>query len=178
MDSAGNQIERIDVEDYPAIKNHLDSHWERIEKRYDQGDTPYNLRHCAYMEDFDRQKIIFQEMVQEPSFTFDNEGVFFCLDTARIIVGEKLKILLAIMNSKLFFYSVKKFYGGGGLGGSGVRMKHTFFENFPAPDFKTEEIKKIEELLENPKINDKKIEEIIQAYYNFTIDEIRFIDLQ
>jgi hypothetical protein len=40
---------------------------------------------------------------------------------------------LSILNSKLFFFAVKNFYGGGGLGSTGIRMKHTFFENCPAP---------------------------------------------
>src|SRR5690606_26489856 len=121
-------LKRIEIEDYPAIKNHLEQFLPQLKKRADKGDTPYNLRNCAYMEDFFRPKIIFQEMVQEPSFIIDNEGIYMCLDTARIMTGEDLDVLLTVMNSKLFFYAVKTFYGGGGLGETGVRMKHTFFE--------------------------------------------------
>ena len=40
---------RVDVNNYPAIKEHLDQYYEKLEKRDDQGDTPYNLRSCAYM---------------------------------------------------------------------------------------------------------------------------------
>ena len=40
--------ERIKIEDYPAVKMHLDSYYAKIAKRDDQGDTPYNLRCCAY----------------------------------------------------------------------------------------------------------------------------------
>uniref|UniRef100_UPI00272A45A4 Eco57I restriction-modification methylase domain-containing protein n=1 Tax=uncultured Parasutterella sp. TaxID=1263098 RepID=UPI00272A45A4 len=46
------RIPRIKIEDYPAVKAHLDQYWDKIEKRADQGDTPYNLRNCAYLEDF------------------------------------------------------------------------------------------------------------------------------
>jgi hypothetical protein len=70
-------------------------------------------------------------MVQESQFYFDSEGRFFCNDTCRIITGNHLSFLLLLLNSRLFFYSVKHFYGGGGLGESGVRMKHTFFQKFP-----------------------------------------------
>ncbi|MGP6603868.1 Eco57I restriction-modification methylase domain-containing protein, partial [Ornithobacterium rhinotracheale] len=45
-------IKPINIDDYPAIKKHLDQYWTRLEKRADQGVTPYNLRNCAYMEDF------------------------------------------------------------------------------------------------------------------------------
>ncbi len=82
-------------------------------------------------EDFSKPKIIFQEMVQESQFYYDSSAEFFCNDTCRIITGEYLPYLLLILNSHLFFYSVKHFYGGGGLGGHGVRMKHTFFQRFP-----------------------------------------------
>ena len=102
-----------------------------IRSRSDQGNYWWELRRCAYMEDFSKPKIIFSEIVREPSFVYDENHNFFAEATARIIVGEKLLYLLAILNSKLFFYTVKKFYGGGGLGESGIRMLHTFFQNFP-----------------------------------------------
>ena len=35
---------RIDIDNYPAVKAHLDSYWDKIEKRADQGDTPYNCK--------------------------------------------------------------------------------------------------------------------------------------
>jgi len=44
-------IPPIDIKKYPAIKKHLDSYWDKINNRDDQGITPYNLRSCAYMED-------------------------------------------------------------------------------------------------------------------------------
>ena len=46
------RIPRIKIEEYPAIKAHLDQYWDKIKDRADQGDTPYNLRNCAYLEDY------------------------------------------------------------------------------------------------------------------------------
>ena len=34
------QLERIHIEDYPAVKTHLDKYWKRISQRTDKGDTP------------------------------------------------------------------------------------------------------------------------------------------
>ncbi|OFX69672.1 MAG: hypothetical protein A2X12_01145 [Bacteroidetes bacterium GWE2_29_8] len=121
---------KIDVNDYPAIKNHLTKYWKQICKRYDKGDTPYNLRNCAYIDEFYKEKIIYQEIVQQGEFLIDNAN-YFCIDTGRIIIGDNLKFLTCLFNSKLFFYSIKNYYGGGGLGEKGIRMKHTFFINFP-----------------------------------------------
>ena len=42
-------VKRIDIENYPSIKRHLDAYWDKISARSDKGDTPYNLRSCAYM---------------------------------------------------------------------------------------------------------------------------------
>ena len=44
-----DSLERIHIEDYPAIKQHLDYYWDKIESRADKGDTPYNLRNCVLL---------------------------------------------------------------------------------------------------------------------------------
>jgi hypothetical protein len=124
------KIKPIGIENYPAIKKHLNKYWDKLVKRQDKGFTPYNLRNCAYLEDFGKEKIIYQEIVQDSSFAFDNEGKFFCNDTSRIITGKNLKYIISNLNSRLFFYAVKTFYGGGGLGNTGIRMKHTFFDKY------------------------------------------------
>ena len=41
-------VPAIDIDDYPAVKAYLDDHYDQLEKRYDKGRTPYNLRNCAY----------------------------------------------------------------------------------------------------------------------------------
>lgn len=155
-------IERIDVSDYPAIKSHLDEYYEKLEKRYDKGETPYNLRNCAYVNQFNKEKIIYQEMVQESSFAYHNDGKMFCVDTGRIITGSHLKFLLTLVNTKLFFWSVKNFYAGGGLGIKGVRMKHTFFEKFPAilPENEEKFIEKANQMLTLNKI----LQEVSDAF--------------
>lgn len=44
-------IPRIDINDYPAVKAHLDLYYDKLAKRADKGDTPYNLRNCAYLDE-------------------------------------------------------------------------------------------------------------------------------
>ena len=43
-------VPAVDVNEYPAVKNHLDDHYPKLESRMDKGRTPYNLRNCAYHE--------------------------------------------------------------------------------------------------------------------------------
>lgn len=189
----GDYIDRVEVCDYPAIKEWLDDFYDELEQRQDQGDTPYNLRSCKYLGDFEKGKIIWQEMVQEPSFFYDDNG-YYCNDTGRIMVGESLKYLLSILNSKLFFLSVKMFYGGGGLGSKGVRMKHTFFTKFCVPYISAEEERILVNLvdkilsinasldydpkkrLEDRRIIEKEIDTKIYEIYGLVEEEIRFVE--
>ena len=62
------KLERIHIEDYPAVKAHLDQYWDRISKRADKGDTPYNLRNCAYLEDFSKPKIVWNRIAAVKQF--------------------------------------------------------------------------------------------------------------
>ena len=124
---------RINIEDYPAIKKHLDKFINELKNRYDKGDTPYNLRNCNYMDDFFKQKIIYSEIVQKPQFFLDNKQNFFPEATAFIMTGNDLELVIACLNSKLYSYSFKKFYSGGGLGESGFRYKKIFLEKLPLP---------------------------------------------
>ena len=169
-------LPRINIDDYPAVKAHLDKYWDKIEKRADQGDTPYNLRNCAYLEDFYKPKIIFQEIVQFSQFLYDENIHYMCNDTGRIIIGNHLPYILGILNSKIFFYAVKKFYGGGVLGEHGIRMKHTFFGNFPCPQY-NEEIENIAKELTYKYDNalSQRLEDILSIIYSFTEEEVSII---
>ena len=123
----------IDIKEYPAIKAHLDQYWDKISTRTDKGDTPYNLRSCAYLEDFSKPKLIYSEIVQEPQFFFDKAGQFYPEATTFIMVGEYLEYLYDVLHSKIATYIFKTFYAGGGLGNGGYRYKKAFLELLPIP---------------------------------------------
>ena len=174
------KIPQININEYPTIKAHLDLYWGKIASRSDKGDTPYNLRNCAYLEDFNKPKIMFQEIVQSSQFFYDNEIHYMCNDTGRIIVGEHLPFLLGILNSNLFFYSVKKYYGGGILGEHGIRMKHTFFGNFPCLPY-NEQVEKMaiklsEKNADSMLKEESDINRLIYKLYGLTYDEVLIID--
>ena len=171
------RLPRINIEDYPAVKAHLDQYWDKIAIRADKGDTPYNLRNCAYLEDFNKPKIIFQEIVQSSQFLYDEETHYMCNDTGRIIVGDHLPFILGVLNSKIFFYAVKKFYGGGVLGEHGIRMKHTFFGNFPCLSYDRQIEEGAKELSNNfIETIAKRLDELIYSAYSLTKEEIAEIE--
>ncbi|MGL2408289.1 DUF7149 domain-containing protein [Helicobacter pylori] len=72
-----SKIPPIDIEKYPATKAHLDSHYDTIATRCDQGDTPYHLRNCAYLEDFEKEKIVWNPVSGEYFFTFIKDEFYF-----------------------------------------------------------------------------------------------------
>ncbi|GAA9842200.1 class I SAM-dependent DNA methyltransferase [Helicobacter pylori] len=189
------KIPPVDIENYPALKSHLDSHWDTIATRSDQGDTPYHLRNCAYLEDFEKEKIVYGEIVQEPRFYLDNGGCelgyFYAEATSFILTGEHLHYLLGMLHSKLITFAFKTFYAGGGLGESGYRYKKAFIERLPIPQIteKNQELadkitdcaKAILEAKEkDPKANTKELEKEIDALvyqlYHLTDEEIKIIE--
>ncbi|GAA9209325.1 class I SAM-dependent DNA methyltransferase [Helicobacter pylori] len=189
------KIPPIDIEKYPATKAHLDAHWDTIATRCDQGDTPYHLRNCAYLEDFEKEKIVYGEIVQEPRFYLDNGecelGYFYAEATSFILTGEHLCYLLGMLHSKLITFAFKTFYAGGGLGESGYRYKKAFIERLPIPqitpqnqelaDKITDGAKAILEAKEkDPKANtqrlEKEIDALVYQLYNLTDEEIKIIE--
>ena len=102
------KLPRIDINDYPAVKAHLDQYWDKIATRADKGDTPYNLRNCAYMEDFNKPKVMWKIIGCNINFCFDDKQVI-CNNAVNIIVGRRDKLIqfVGLMNSKLFDWYLK-----------------------------------------------------------------------
>ncbi len=187
------KIPPIDIEKYPATKAHLDSHYDTIATRSDQGDTPYHLRNCAYLEDFEKEKIVYGEIVQEPRFYLDNGecelGYFYAEATSFILTGEHLRYLLGMLHSKLITFAFKTFYAGGGLGESGYRYKKAFIERLPIPKITeknqpiahkiTDGVEAILEAKEkdaNTQELEKEIDALVYQLYHLTDEEIKIIE--
>ncbi|MGL2370640.1 DUF7149 domain-containing protein [Helicobacter pylori] len=186
------KIPPIDIEKYPAIKAHLNSHYDTIATRSDQGDTPYHLRNCAYLEDFEKEKIVYPETSQGAYFVYENSGIFL-EKTAFMIVSDayNLKLLTALLNSKLVTFYFKNFCGGCILGKSGYQYNKHALEKIPIPQIteKNQELahkitdgaKQILQSKEkDPKANtqrlEKEIDALVYQLYNLTDEEIKTIE--
>ncbi len=182
-----SKIPRIDIEKYPAIKAHLDSHWDDIAKRSDQGDTPYHLRNCAYLEDFEKEKIVWAEMADEPRFIYDNKG--FLTNQTCYFIARDDKYLFAILNSKAIYFFMRQMASN--LGEGAFRWIKQFIELLPIPKItpKNQELarkitdcaKKILQTKEkDPNANtqelEKEIDALVYQLYNLTDAEIKIIE--
>ncbi|GAA8981472.1 class I SAM-dependent DNA methyltransferase [Helicobacter pylori] len=184
------KIPPIDIEKYPALKSHLDAHYDTIATRCDQGDTPYHLRNCAYLEDFEKEKIVYPcIMAKEPCFVYEEKG-FYAPAPANIITGDKIEIkyITALLNSKCIYFAMRKFYMGGGIEGE---LKTNNLEKIPIPQI-TEKNQKLADKItdgakaileakeKDPKANTQKLEKEIDALvyqlYNLTDEEIKIIE--
>ena len=164
---------KIDIESYPAVKQHLLSFgYDRLKQTGDKGarkktnnkwfETQDSI---GYWEDFYKQKIMYSEIVREPQFYLDNEGEFLAEATTFIMTGNNLEYLYHLLHSKAITYFFKAFYAGGGLGGDGYRYKKVFLEKLPIPPIKNNIIFKTGE----------EVEEYIYLAFNLDQEEIDWI---
>ena len=155
-------------------KSKINKKGKGIKNRGDQGNYWWELRSCAYLADFTKQKIIFSEIVQKPQFYFDLKG-FYPEATCFMIIGENLNYLIKILNSVLIGFIFKEYYSGGSLGNKGYRYKKKFLLNLPIPKFD----KKNELFLEI--INSKDliaVEKAILNIFDFDCDEVEYLETQ
>ena len=154
---------KLNIDDYPALKKYLENFMPRIAQSGEKGcrkktsnkwfETQDNI---AYYEDFEKEKIVYSEIVREPQFYLDDGefkfGNFYAEATSFILTGNKqfnqsLKYLLGILHSKIATFAFKKFYAGGGLGGEGYRYKKAFLEKLPIPKISKEQEAKFVEVV-------------------------------
>ena len=175
---------------YPAVYRHLLRYIGKAKKRDDQGKNWWNLRACAYYPEFEKEKIIWQEISQEPTFSYDYQGIY-CIDTGRILTGKHIKYLIGIFNSNFFQYTFSHYYAGGGLGEKGVRYKGEFMKNYPISPITPENqqtVKQIEKLVEeilatkkqnlnaNMSSEEHQIDQMVYELYGLTPEEIDLVE--
>nr|WP_253263111.1 TaqI-like C-terminal specificity domain-containing protein [Enterococcus cecorum] len=185
----GEYVPPIDINNYPSIKEWLEfgdwnkkkgdiSNFNRLKKRTDQGITPYNLRSLSYMDDFNKQKIIYPNMTKYLPFYLDEEG-YLSNQKAFILTGEHLYYLVSFFNSSLFKIAFNNNFPE--LQGGTRELSKIYFEKIA--------IKKPSEELESQIINlykkitsdndfDKlliSVDYTLSKYYNLSEDEINYL---
>ncbi len=168
---------RVDIMEYPALKAHLDQHWDKISKRADKGDTPYNLRNCAYLEDFFKPKVMYPNMTKYLPFYYDEKG-FFQNDKSFMITGRNVAYLTAFLNSSLFKFCFLNNFPE--LLGGTRELRKIFFDKIPVLEVDDSTNKQFEKLLldiqqEYTKSKAIAIDAIIFDLYKLTLEERNLI---
>ena len=177
------KLERIHIEDYPAVKAHLDQFWDKIKDRADQGDTPYNLRNCAYLEEFFKPKVMYPNMTKYIPFYYDTRG-FYQNDKSFMITGRHIAFLTAFLNSSIFKFCFLNNFPE--LQGGTRELRKVFFDKIPViqiDDKLNEQFASlISDMQNNPTVEKaKSIDELLFDVYGLTDaerDVIGFIEIQ
>ena len=178
-----NEIEPININDFPFLKSHFDKYYHKLEKRLDKGQTPYNLRNCAYLDDFEKPKIIYPNITKYLPFTLDlNEN--FVNDKCFILTGEKLYYLVAFLNSRLFRFCFMEAFPE--LQGNSKEVKKFVLETIPVKRIEDEsEFKTIVSkilAIKNEDSNadtsnlESQIDQIVYQLYGLTEEEIAIVE--
>jgi len=201
---------------YPAVVEHLSKYEEQLKNRgqcrytrtgREKLNKDYPGQHHwleldnnptdEYLKEFEKEKIVWQEIVKEPSFAYDNTGIYVEA-TGFLMTGKNLKYLLGLLNSKPVAFFFKTFYAGGGLGEDGYRYKKAFLEQLPIPPITPQTqpladqiVQKVQEILtltqspdfetsqeKQQKVKDleREIDQLVYKLYGLTEEEIEIIE--
>lgn len=170
-----NKTQRIDISKYPAIKQHLDLYWSKIRDRADKGDTPYNLRNCAYMDEFSKPKIVWIELSDESKFALC--GSYIPLNTVFFLTGHNLEHIIGLLNSKLIHWYFTHCLGAKSGVGTNRWLKYTveLIPLIPYSDDTLSQLVKARTQTNNTMYDDM-IDNRIYALYHLDADEIAYIN--
>ena len=175
------QLPRVDIDRYPAVKKRLENEtlFRKLVKREDQGDTPYNLRNCAYLREFEKPKIMWGELSDKAKFAYDKAGRFYCLNTVFFFTGDRLEYLLCYLNSPLCEYVFSKRCTTSGTGT--MRWLKYTMERMPIPQMPAPQEEEIVSLYrEYEQTCDenvlRKINDLFYAFFHLDSDEIKIIE--
>lgn len=193
---------KIDIEQYPALKEYLASFGERLLQDGKPGHrkkTPHKWYetqdNIAYYPEFEKEKIVWQEMSLEPSFAYDDKK-FYTLQTAYIMTGENLKFILGLLNSKISkWYMQNLAYS---LSEGAQRWIKQYVEQIPLPPITKENqpladqiVQKVQEILtltqspdfetsqekqQKVKELEREIDQLVYKLYGLTEEEIKVIE--
>jgi len=147
---------------FPSLMKHLEIFESKAKERDDQGEYWWELRPCSYYPEFEKEKIVWQELAQGNQFALDETAKFFVSNTAYILTGNNLKYILGYLNSKLNLYVYEKWYSTK-LGKTGVRWLNQHVIEIPLPPITPQNqplVQKIESLVDKMLSLNKRLNEI------------------
>jgi adenine-specific DNA-methyltransferase len=169
-----------------------DSKGKGLYDRDDQGNYWWELRPCVYLDEFEKEKILYIDIMTDnekegypfPCFSYAKDGVF-TLNTSYFMIGDpnKLKYVLGVLNSKVGKFIVKNYVTP--LQKRQYRMFQQFVETFPVPNFENSKanqiIKIVNQIIDEKSqgINTLNLEAQLNEHscrlYNFNEEETELI---
>ncbi|MGV3632257.1 MAG: hypothetical protein ACO1O6_13695 [Bacteroidota bacterium] len=185
---------KIDIEKYPAIKQHLLSFgYDRLKQTGESGarkktnnkwfETQDSI---SYWEDFDRQKVIWIELADKGRFSLDNEDNYITLNGTFIMTGNDLEYITCILNNPVTSWHFNTYCISSGMGTNQWREHYVKDLFIPKISIKEQtplinQFKKIIELKKNAKSTEeaeRELNRIVYQILQLDKEEIDFIETQ
>ena len=106
---AGARAEEVFAATYPALHRHMQQHEARLRRRSDQGRYWWELRPCAYYDQFERRKLLYQEIQFYPAYALDTRGLY--ANNKTFLLPTDDLYLLGVLNSPLLWWHNWRFLG-------------------------------------------------------------------
>lgn len=176
-------IPRIDVEkDYPAIYAHLKQFEHQLKKRQDKGDHWTNLRNCAYIQEFEKEKIVWNRIASEKTFSLVEKGIYIS-DSMHFFTGNNLTYLNSMLNSKLISWLLNLVIG---IAAGGNAANSSNVKDLPIPQISETQQRPFVELVErilalkeqgkDTTALEQQIDHLVYKLYELTYEEVKVID--
>ncbi len=197
-----NNYNRVNVvQNYPAIYNYLQQFKNKLVQRQDKGDHWTNLRNCAYLREFEKEKIIWSDISAKNKFNWaDNKSY---MNNTCYLMTNITKTHLGILNSSLILFYFK--FNSISWNNNILRWTRQYVEQIPIPklnlqnpkekarhDKMVELVDKMLELKEQTKHTynphtqnqlereigevDREIDQLVYSLYGLTSEEIKIIE--
>ena len=182
----------IDIDKYPSLLKYLSIFEEKLKARRnaDKSYKWYELQagYTTHISEFEKEKIVWQRITQEPTFCLVEPNVFI-LDSMAFFTGKNLKLIMALLNSKVIYKYVKMIVHQYGF--DGFRLSNQYVEMMPLPTISQSNqhiVSQIETLVDKiltaKKSNleaktshwEKEIDQLVYKLYGLTEDEIRVVE--
>ncbi|EGK8048686.1 class I SAM-dependent DNA methyltransferase [Campylobacter lari] len=187
---SGEKIEAINIDEYPSLKQHLKPYYKTLEKRTDKGKTPYNLRNCAYLEEFEKEILVWKAVGRNLAFALTEKNTLVSAPSSFISTDVNfLKYFCGILLSNTLKWLILQISDTTGAGD--LMLNNQSLERLSIPKINSKNEKLANELISlvdeilvlkeqdknaNTKTQEDKINSIVYKLYNLNEEEIKIIE--
>jgi len=177
------EAEKIFAKTYPAIHAWFQGFREGLINRDDQGHYFWELRSCAYWQEFGKPKIIYPNICKRNEFAWDDEK--YCTNQKAFIIPRTSKYLLGVLNSSVVMWLFRQLLAK--LQNEFYEPSAIFMRGFPIPvttDPGSIE-KLVDKILAAKRANsdadvsawEREIDRLVYQLYGLTEEEIEIVEV-
>jgi hypothetical protein len=179
------EADKIFAETYPAIQEWFEGFRSALKKRDDQGKYFWELRSCAYWQEFEQPKLVVPAISGTVNVALDDEG-FVSNNKTSIFVCDDAAYVSAIVNSSVAFWFTRQVFATKQAGFFDFEPRYS--SQWPIPAASHEKQKPVERLVDRiltAKAQDasadvsaleREIDELVYALYGLTPEEIKTVE--